>query len=119
MPLPGVSIRERMVSRAEFFAPPLPVVAFAGDSLIDTLGVPRSFSGQDTGAEDQLMKCRVCGSANLKKSKRGNAAIVFPVSLFVTSVRCCSCGRRFLSYGLLPGRGIPDAAERIQVKSTC
>jgi hypothetical protein len=65
------------------------------------------------------MKCRICGSLNVRKSKRGNSTIVFPVSLFVTSVRCCSCGRRHLSFGLLPGRGIPDAAEPVQGKSTC
>jgi hypothetical protein len=65
------------------------------------------------------MKCRFCGFPSVRKSKRGNAAIVFPVSLFATSVRCCRCGRRFLSLGLLPGRGIPDAAEQTQGKSAC
>jgi hypothetical protein len=65
------------------------------------------------------MKCQRCGSDNVRKSKRGNAHIFFPINLFVTSIRCCNCQRRFLCFGFLPGRDVPDAQESSHAKLAC
>jgi hypothetical protein len=63
------------------------------------------------------MKCPQCRSSDLHKSERGNARLVFPLPLFVTSIRCYTCGNRYLHFGLLPGRGIRDAIARMPAKS--
>jgi hypothetical protein len=66
---------------------------------------------------DRAMKCPRCRSAKLWKSRRGNARLVFPLPLFVISIRCHHCGKRYLHFGLLPGRGIPQAEEPLPAKS--
>jgi hypothetical protein len=60
------------------------------------------------------MMCPVCNSTTLKKSKSANARLVFPLSLLMVWVRCYHCGRKFFRFGLLPGRGIPEADEQQQ-----
>jgi hypothetical protein len=55
------------------------------------------------------VECPRCKSPNLRKSKRGNAMLVFPLSWLMTSIRCHNCGKRYLHFGVLPGYGIPDA----------
>jgi DNA-directed RNA polymerase subunit RPC12/RpoP len=60
------------------------------------------------------MICPTCHSKYLRKSKSGNARLVFPFSLFVVSVRCYNCGRRFLRAGLFPGSKITESAEKRQ-----
>jgi hypothetical protein len=52
------------------------------------------------------MKCPICRSSHVKKSKSGNAPLFFPLPLFVVSVRCHNCGWRFYRFGLFPGRKI-------------
>ncbi len=56
--------------------------------------------------------CPFCDSHNLRKSRRANARLAFPLSLIAIWVRCRCCGRRFLRFGLLPGRTLPDASPR-------
>jgi hypothetical protein len=55
-----------------------------------------------------MVKCPWCNTANVRKSKRGNARLMFPLSLCVVSIRCNDCGRRFQHYGFLPGRRVSE-----------
>jgi DNA-directed RNA polymerase subunit RPC12/RpoP len=65
------------------------------------------------------MKCPVCNSRDLKKSKTANAHLAFPLSLLVVWVRCYHCGRKFRRFGLLPGNGILEAEEQHQTVVRC
>jgi hypothetical protein len=58
-----------------------------------------------------VLKCPYCGSTNVRKSRRANASVVFPVTLFFTWVRCCGCWRKFGRFGLLPDRWLPKPTE--------
>jgi transposase-like protein len=58
--------------------------------------------------------CPRCHSSNLRKSESGNARLPFPLSLLVVSVRCHTCNRRFLRFGLLPGLKVPAAHARLR-----
>ena len=67
--------------------------------------------------ESSQVKCPKCSSLNIRKSKRGNARLVFPLSLFVTSLRCHNCGKRYLRFGVLPGREFLATDELATAKS--
>ena len=56
------------------------------------------------------MNCPTCNSKKVGKSRRANAGLVFPLTLFMVWVRCYSCGRKFCRFGLLPGNKIPQVA---------
>jgi len=47
------------------------------------------------------MKCPSCGSARVFRSASGNARLRWFARLFVVSVRCHDCQRRFLTSNLL------------------
>ncbi len=57
------------------------------------------------------MKCPICNSTHVKKSKSANARLVFPFSLLMVWMRCYSCERKFFRLGLLPGNRIPEADD--------
>lgn len=52
------------------------------------------------------MHCPICNSSNLWKSKSANARLPLLLALLMVWVRCHNCGRKFLQFGLFPGRRI-------------
>jgi hypothetical protein len=58
------------------------------------------------------MNCPICNSKNVRKSRSGNAGVVFPLTLFMVWVRCHNCWRKFPRFGLFPGSTIPEVLDK-------
>ena len=90
---------------SRIFALLFSVVAFSDDTISLVL------SG-NSSREGKPMKCRHMWLIAGQEEQARKRPARLSAALFVTSIRCCHCGQRFLRFGLLPGRGIPDADDQ-------
>ena len=69
------------------------------------------------------MQCPRCRSQSVRVSRSGNARIFFPASMFVTSLRCHNCLKRFLRPSRLIGgaqihQGMQESDEGTTTRET-